>query len=562
VGQAGEVGLFELIEALDEIVRRASPPPLAPGPTAAGPAGSAKAAPDSEAPPAPGEPARGAGDLKGALVQGLIDVAGLAAPLVAVEDVARGIVDVVLRVSSADRALLVLRGEAASEPEIRVGRDRRGAALDDLPGGVSVPVGRGRDAIGSIAVEGTRLGAAELDALRALAQQAAASLRTARELARATADPLTSLLARPHFRRLLEDAAGRAREGPRVPFAVLLLDVDDFKLVNERHGHAAGDQVLREMGAVLRSAVRPPSACCRYGGETFAVLLPGAGAAAAAEAAEKVRAAVVSRRFAEPRLRVTVSVGFAAAPEQGRDPDEVLRRADQALFRAKATKDKACGYTPEIGPAAERRDRLAGVLTGDFARDHDRVRTLLETIAAVNAARDLGELLTVAVDRFVEATGAERGALMLAEGPRRRLGTVVARDRRGRALSPAERFSRTIPERVLAAGRPVCLVDAFEGDGGGDGEGGGGARPAAGDAGAPSHSVAELNLRTVVCVPLATKDRPLGVLYADSRTGPRSGGLEASNLPFFEGLARQVALAIENARLKARLAYEGGAIEV
>jgi GAF domain-containing protein len=252
---------------------------------------------------------------------------------------------------------------------------------------------------------------------------------------------------------------------------------------------------------------------------------------------------------------------------------------------------------------ARRKDKLAGIITGDFATDYKNVELLIDTIAAINATSDIGELLTLTVDKVVEATGAERGALMLADGGGRRLTTVVARDRRRQNLRLVEKFSRTIPERVLETGAPVCVIDAAAGADSSTAMtiAGTGARSSTstspspspspstststspspspgGDAGAESGaigtssswrtldpavigsaSVVDLDLRTILCVPLATKERTIGVIYVDSRT--RSGDLRESSLPFFEALARQVAFAIENARLKARLAYEGGAAE-
>jgi diguanylate cyclase (GGDEF)-like protein len=382
----------------------------------------------------------------------------------------------------------------------------------------------------------------DLEFFRALAHQATATLLNVRLYQQATTDSLSQLYTRWHFQRLLGDATRRA-EHRGLPASILLIDIDDFKRVNDRFGHTSGDDVIRGLGALLRRSTRAIDACFRYGGDEFAVLLADTDREGARIAADKLRAAVAERTFGEQALRVSVSIGYATTPTDAADPQELVKRADQALYHAKARgKDRTSGWSAALGAAAKRGDKLAGIVTGDFAADYKNVQLLIETIAAINATSDVGELLTLAVDKVVEATGADRGALMLADGGASpRLATVVARDRRKQDLKLVEKFSRTIPERVLQTGESVCVIDAAD-----EGEA---------PRGGFSQSVAELSLRTIMCVPLATKDRSIGVIYVDSRT--RSGNLRESNLPFFEGLARQVALAIENARLKARLALGG-----
>jgi diguanylate cyclase (GGDEF)-like protein len=412
-------------------------------------------------------------------------------------------------------------------------RRRRAAAPDPRPLGALYADRAG----GPLSPKGAEGAPAplDLDLFAALANYATAAILHARLYEQATTDPLSRLHARSHFHRLLGEWARRASEAG-LPLSLLLLDIDDFKALNDARGHLVGDEAIRRIGEVLRGSVRGIDACFRYGGDEFAVLLADTDAAGAAAAAGKIRAAVSEAVFGSPPARMTVSIGHATAPQDARDAQELVKRADQALYRAKAGgKDRVEAWTPEIGAAAKRADKLAGIVTGDFAADYNNVQALIDAIAAINASTDVSEMLILAVDKVIEATGAERGALMLAEGPR--LATVVARDRARHDLTLVERFSRTIPERVLSTGESVCIVDVAE------------------EAGGPSQSVADLALRTVMCVPLATRDRVIGVIYVDSRS--RSGGLKESNLPFFEGLARQVAFAIENARLRARLALGG-----
>jgi len=151
----------------------------------------------------------------------------------------------------------------------------------------------------------------------------------------ATRDPLTGLRNRRRFVEDLSGALERARPEQR-PTAVVLLDVDHFKRINDTHGHAVGDRVLIAVAEALRRTARYDDVV-RYGGEEFVVVLPDHDASAAAARAEQLRAACAELQLVAGgvRLRVTLSAGVAASPEHGRTPDDLLLTADRALYAAK-----------------------------------------------------------------------------------------------------------------------------------------------------------------------------------------------------------------------------------
>lgn len=154
----------------------------------------------------------------------------------------------------------------------------------------------------------------------------------------ANTDALTGLGNRRAFddalRRLLE-----ARTGGGPVFSLLLLDLDHFKAYNDSFGHPAGDEALRQAGLLLGHALRPGDVACRYGGEEFAVLLPGADAQGAMRVAERIVMDVRNGRWTH--RPVTVSVG-ATAVQPGDDANGLIARADAALYAAKrAGRDRA-----------------------------------------------------------------------------------------------------------------------------------------------------------------------------------------------------------------------------
>ncbi len=152
----------------------------------------------------------------------------------------------------------------------------------------------------------------------------------------ARTDPLTELANRRAFDlELARLFAQRQRQG--VVFALLLIDLDRFKQVNDRFGHLVGDRVLQQAASVLRSHLREMDFVARYGGEEFAALLPGTDLREATRAAERVRSRIAQEAFtAEGRqLHLTTCVGVAAV-RPGDIAESLVRRADVALYAAKA----------------------------------------------------------------------------------------------------------------------------------------------------------------------------------------------------------------------------------
>jgi diguanylate cyclase (GGDEF)-like protein len=165
-------------------------------------------------------------------------------------------------------------------------------------------------------------------------------------------DPLTNLYNRRALReRVVEQWKRWQRFGD--VFSVVSLDLDHFKQINDRHGHAAGDAVLVHVAQRLRSMVRGHDVVARVGGEEFLVLMPGADLRAAHHLGMRLRQHLADEPVvaASTTLRITTSIGVAEVHRDDADAEPVLRRADQALYRAKATgRDRVCGL-PDREPA-------------------------------------------------------------------------------------------------------------------------------------------------------------------------------------------------------------------
>jgi diguanylate cyclase len=147
-------------------------------------------------------------------------------------------------------------------------------------------------------------------------------------------DPLTGLGNRRQCLSLVEIELARHRRSGQ-PAALMILDIDHFKEINDRYGHPIGDEVLRRVAKVLRDSARRSDSVARYGGDEFLMVLPDTTLRGADEAARRVRARLAVARFTDaPDLHCTVSMGAAAANAQ-MDADDWVQQADAALYRAK-----------------------------------------------------------------------------------------------------------------------------------------------------------------------------------------------------------------------------------
>jgi diguanylate cyclase (GGDEF)-like protein len=186
---------------------------------------------------------------------------------------------------------------------------------------------------------GIRYGKEELGQLARAFDDMAGALqqREQRLQEQAISDSLTGLYNRRYLNEFLPRELARSGRNA-MPVAVMLIDLDHFKRINDSFGHEAGDIVLAAVGNLLKGKVRGSDIACRYGGEEFALILPETGAEPAARRAESIRVAIAAlelRHAGELLEKLTAAFGIALFPDHARDTDDLLRVADVALYSAK-----------------------------------------------------------------------------------------------------------------------------------------------------------------------------------------------------------------------------------
>jgi len=150
-------------------------------------------------------------------------------------------------------------------------------------------------------------------------------------------DPLTGLYNRRYLEETMDRELHRSRR-LKAPLGVVMMDLDHFKEFNDSFGHGAGDALLSALAHVITAGIRTEDIACRYGGEEFLLVIPGASLEIALERAEKVRQAVkaLQVKYQGRFLRsTTISLGVANFPDHGQTAEEVIAAADAALYRAK-----------------------------------------------------------------------------------------------------------------------------------------------------------------------------------------------------------------------------------
>jgi diguanylate cyclase (GGDEF)-like protein/putative nucleotidyltransferase with HDIG domain len=247
----------------------------------------------------------------------------------------------------------------------------------------------------------------QLKLLGLLVDELAVALQNARDyrekLEQAIRDPLTGIYNRRFFFEALEKEVRRCERYGSIA-SVAFFDVDDFKAINDKHGHAAGDDVLRRIGEIVERVIRPVDSFARIGGEEFALLMPETQQLDALLVAERVRTAISRAEILAGR-RVTVSGGVATCPQDGTAREELEHRADAALYWAKRHGKDLCAVASEV-VVEENGTEYEGVLAHLYAlvatidAQHLQTRDHSENVAAYAMA--LGQALGLDRDRIVQ----------------------------------------------------------------------------------------------------------------------------------------------------------------
>ncbi|GEM_PF-2882873 len=229
--------------------------------------------------------------------------------------------------------------------EIKKSFDKINVQLS-LPLYYSMPLYHKRDMVGFLnlgdKIDGTAYTREDMDIVNAFGRQLSTCIDNARLYTRAIRDDLTKLYRIGYLNRRIREEAARSNRYRR-PFSFIIMDIDDFKKVNDNFGHQAGDEVLRKIGDLIKTGVRKVDIPARYGGEEFAVLMPETTKAKARLVAERLRKHI-EQAFEknEKHFKITISIGVSDY-RPGMEEYRLVKEADEALYKAKREgKNRVC----------------------------------------------------------------------------------------------------------------------------------------------------------------------------------------------------------------------------
>lgn len=227
------------------------------------------------------------------------------------------------------------------------------ANLMGIKRGIGAPLVIDGNACGLLAVSGIDLSEADVPAINAFGNQIAVAIEKSLLIQRiqelAITDGLTGLYNHRHFHELLADELKRSKRYQR-SVSLVMADIDHFKEINDSCGHQTGDEVLKSVTIILRGAVRATDHVARYGGEEFVIILPETSEEEASATAERIRQSVEDYDFklGSHRPRLTLSLGVASAIAERGEADDLIYKADCALYQAKQQgRNRVCSYSHE-----------------------------------------------------------------------------------------------------------------------------------------------------------------------------------------------------------------------
>ncbi len=197
----------------------------------------------------------------------------------------------------------------------------------------------------------------------------------------------------------------RQVEGTDYSFAVFMVDIDKFKMVNDTYGHRRGDEVLARLGYILKTSVRHTDMVGRYGGEEFILVINNVASDEAYEVADKLRRSVEKAGIMGQDGDLTVSVGLSMYPEHGRGFDDLVKKADRALYESKNNgRNRATMYSKNVVPTRYDTNSIQSVFSEDVAKDPLKVKTILDVSHLLAVDMDMDRKRQKALRQILEVT--------------------------------------------------------------------------------------------------------------------------------------------------------------
>ena len=235
----------------------------------------------------------------------------------------------------------------------------------------------------------------------------------------ATTDKLTGGFTRKYYDEKFSELIEKSKIR-RNNFSVLMLDLDKLKTINDTYGHGKGDEVIKKVGAIIKSTIRSTDIFGRYGGEEFVVILKDIGEKDALSIGEKIRKNVESMNVEGIKNPITLSIGISLYPNHSKFKEELVDKADQALYHSKQTgRNKVSLWNHKMDGVFERVDKLAGILTGISEDDNKNILGIVQIAQLIEKDMDLEEKIYKFLGELLNIVDSETATIIIFNKDRR-----------------------------------------------------------------------------------------------------------------------------------------------
>ena len=272
-----------------------------------------------------------------------------------------------------------------------------------------------------------------------------------------TLDKLTGVYNRKYF----EDALLFLLDSARIEkseFAVIMFDIDDFKGVNDKYGHQTGDEVLVKLTKEAKKCIGKGDIIGRYGGEEFIVLLPNVNKEKAMNMAEKIRANVEDAKILGDKRKVTISIGIAMSDYESLNNEEIIERADQALYKAKHEgKNRYIFWEKDYGISSNTNNDLTGVLSGNAAKDYNLASILKELANIVKYRADKNEKIYKFILKIMQVIECETATVFIVKD--KKIVNMYSKERSKEGWYVVEKFNFKLIYNTIEEEKGQYLID-------------------------------------------------------------------------------------------------------
>lgn len=267
-------------------------------------------------------------------------------------------------------------------------------------------------------------------------------------------DKLTGAYTRKYFDSYFNKILVKAKKYNE-RFSVIMIDIDKFKHINDTYGHQKGDVILNKISNIMLSCVRKTDIVARYGGEEFIILMPGCDKENAFLIGEKIRSKVKKNKVLGEDRELTVSLGISTFPEDGIIKDELIEKADQALYYAKNNgRNRTIKWSEELSNSTMRFDKLAGIITGNTVEDQRKILGIIDIIELIRKKNSTEKKIFSILARIIEIIEAENGSIILTDEMK-----TYSRTRFKDNWTIDNNINKNIVKRVIESKKGEYLVD-------------------------------------------------------------------------------------------------------